>query len=77
MNLSTHTPVAPNRALIRQSRQRLNLTQVDLASMSGVSLATIANLESGVLTNPKLSTLNAVAKVFNLPTLQLLAEVPR
>ena len=72
-----HAPSAPNRALIKALRAHFQMSQVDLASMSGISLVTISKIESGDLKNPQLSTLNAVAKTFNINTAQLLTtETP-
>lgn len=72
-----HAPSAPNRALIKALRAHFQMSQVDLASMSGVSLATISKIESGELENPQLETLNAIAKAFNINTAQLLfTETP-
>ena len=77
MSLVRHTPSTPDRLLIKALRTHFQMTQVDLASMSGVSLATISKLESGELENPRLDTLNAIAKAFNINTAQLLfTETP-
>lgn len=73
MSLDQHTPSTPNRALIKALRTHFQMTQVDLASMSGVSLATISKLESGEFKNPRLDTLNAIARAFNINTAQLLS----
>jgi len=63
--------------LIKALRAHFQMNQVDLASMSGVSLATISKIESGELENPQLETLNAIAKAFNINTAQLLfTETP-
>ena len=51
-------------ALIRKLRERFNLTQVDLASMSKVSLATIIKVEQGHV--PTLSVLESIAKAFHV-----------
>lgn len=72
-----HSPSTPNRALIKALRAHFQMNQVDLASMSGVSLATISKIESGELENPQLGTLNAIARAFNINTAQLLfTETP-
>lgn len=72
-----HSPSAPDRALIKALRAHFQMSQVDLASMSGVSLATISKIESGEFGNPQLETLNAIAKAFNINTAQLLStETP-
>lgn len=72
-----HSPSTPDRVLIKALRAHFQMSQVDLASMSGVSLATISKIESGELENPQLETLNAIAKAFNINTAQLLfTETP-
>lgn len=72
-----HTPSTPDHMLIKKLRAHFQMSQVDLAYMSGVSLATISKLESGGLENPQLETLNAIAKAFNINTAQLLfTETP-
>ena len=73
-----HAPSTPDRVLIKKLRAHFQMSQVDLASMSGVSLATISKIESGELENPQLETLNAIAKAFNINTAQLLfTETPK
>jgi transcriptional regulator with XRE-family HTH domain len=77
MDLLKHAPSAPDRELIKKLRSHFNMSQVDLASMAKISLATVSKLESGELENPQLETLNAIAKAFNINTAQLLVtEVP-
>ena len=72
-----HTSSTPDRVLIKALRAHFQMNQVDLASMSGISLATISKIESGELENPQLETLNAIAKAFNINTAQLLfTETP-
>ena len=72
-----HAPSTPDRVLIKKLRAHFQMNQVDLASMSKVSLATISKIESGELKNPQLETLNAIAKAFNINTAQLLfTETP-
>lgn len=72
-----HSPSTPDRVLIKALRAHFQMNQVDLASMSGVSLATISKIESGELENPQLETLNAIAKAFSINTAQLLfTETP-
>lgn len=56
--------MAVRAALIRKLRERFNLTQVDLASMSKVSLATITKVEQGHV--PTLSVLESIAKAFHV-----------
>ena len=56
--------------LIRKLRERFNFTQVDLASASKVSLATIIKVEQGHV--PTLSVLKAIADVFHVDYRDLL-----
>jgi len=56
--------------LIRKLRERFNFTQVDLASASKVSLATIVKVEQGHV--PTLSVLEAIADVFHVDYRDLL-----
>ena len=51
-------------ALIRKLRERFNFTQVDLASASKVSLATITKVERGHV--PTISVLKSIAKAFHV-----------
>lgn len=56
MNVST---------ILKERRAALNISQQDLSEMSGVSLATIKDLERG-LGNPSLKTLESIATVLGL-----------
>lgn len=58
-------------ALIRKLRERFNFTQVDLASMSKVSLATIIKVEQGHV--PTISVLKSIAKAFHVDYRDFLA----
>ena len=51
-------------SLIRKLRERFNFTQVDLASASKVSLATIIKIEQGHV--PTLAVLESIAKAFHV-----------
>ena len=57
-------------ALIRKLRERFNFSQVDLASASKVSLATIIKIEQGHV--PTLQILEAIADVFHIDYRDLL-----
>ena len=56
MNVST---------ILKERRAALNISQQDLSEMSGMSLATIKDLERG-LGNPSLKTLERIATVLGL-----------
>lgn len=51
--------------ILKERRAALNISQQDLSEMSGVSLATIKDLERG-LGNPSLKTLERIATVLGL-----------
>lgn len=58
------------KSIVQDLREKSNLTQTELAKKSGLSLRTIQRVEAGK--TPKGYTLNALAKVFNLPPETLL-----
>ena len=47
---------------IRAARAMLNLKQHELAKKAGISTGTLNNIERGVQTDPKLSTLRAIKR---------------
>lgn len=51
--------------IIKKERKERNMTQEDLATLSGVSIATIRGIEQGNV-SPNVSTLNKILKLFNL-----------
>ena len=51
--------------IIKTRRQKLNLTQVDLAEMSGISLATVKDNERGK-GNPSIRTVERLLDVLGL-----------
>jgi len=59
---------------IKNRRKYLDITQIDLAEISGVSLATIKDLERGK-GNPSLSTLEKVADTLGLEVSLKLKEI--
>lgn len=54
--------------IIKTRRLKLNLTQVDLAEMSGVSLATVKDIERGK-GNPSIRTMERILDVLGLELL--------
>lgn len=50
---------------IRTRRKYLNITQVDLSQMSGLSLATVKDIERGQ-GNPSLATIRRICEVLGL-----------
>lgn len=61
-----------NSKLLRTKRKDLKLCQRHIAALTGLTLQTISNLESGKDTNPRLSTLVALSKALNTPIQDLL-----
>lgn len=59
---------------LRAARAKAGLTQERLASESGVSLATIRNLEQGHRGDPRLSTLTALARALGLTISELVEK---
>ena len=51
--------------IIKKERKERKMTQEDLATLSGVSIATIRGIEQGNV-SPNVSTLNKIFKLFNL-----------
>jgi transcriptional regulator with XRE-family HTH domain len=50
---------------IKERRRVLNITQIDLAEMSGVSLATVKDIERGV-GNPSMKTVIRILEVLGM-----------
>lgn len=51
--------------IIKDRRKRLGVTQLDLAQMSGVSIATVKDMDRGQ-GNPSLDTLNRICDILGL-----------
>jgi len=59
--------------MLRAQRERMGLTQMDLAKKAKVSQAYIASLETGTRTNPSLTILKRLAKALGVSLAELLA----
>ena len=51
-------------SIIKKERKEHKMSQEDLATLSGVSLATIRAIEQGT-SSPNVATLNKILKLFN------------
>jgi len=51
--------------LIREKKKSLNITQNDLAEITGIGLSTIKNIESGK-GNPTINTLNRILEALGM-----------
>ena len=58
--------VAPLKEKLRVERRRAALTQEELAKEAGVGIATIARIEAGEITEPRVSTLRKLAAALDL-----------
>lgn len=57
---------------VKQLRRRLHLTQRELAERMGVATSRIGEIESGINKNPKMSTIESLAKALEVPIGELL-----
>lgn len=60
---------------IRTFREELDLTQKELEERSGIAHTIISRLETGAITDPKLSTLSRLAQGLNLSLAKFVDEI--
>jgi transcriptional regulator with XRE-family HTH domain len=72
--LATMLSVAPLREKLRQERRRAALTQGELAEKAGVGINTIVRIETGEITEPRVSTLRKLAGALGAETRDLLTD---
>lgn len=51
--------------VVKERRKVLNITQIDLAEMSGISLATVKDIERGA-GNPSMKTVTRILEVLGM-----------
>lgn len=61
-----------NYKVLKARREQLGLTQAEVAKAVGIAQPNYARLESGANENPKLKTLEAIAKALRCPLAKLL-----
>ena len=61
-------------SVVRSARERLHLTQAELASRVGVSRATIAELEAGRIQQPRAAVFTRLAGALGIPVALLLSS---
>src|SRR5258705_868718 len=66
-------PTAPLARLVRANRERLHLTQTELAEQVGVSRSAISELEAGRIEQPRAAVFARLGKALGLPAAALLA----
>ncbi len=57
---------------LEEARKRAVLTQAELATRAKVALVTVARIETGVIDNPRPSTIRALAEVLDIEPAWLL-----
>ena len=60
---------------ISRERQRIGLTQADLAHRAGVNLQTLVKVEQGHVANPGVFSIAGVAQVLEVPMVRLVESV--
>jgi transcriptional regulator with XRE-family HTH domain len=66
--------VAPLKERLKETRRRAALTQGELADKAGVSITTIVRIETGEITEPRVSTLRKLARALDVTPAELLGE---
>jgi transcriptional regulator with XRE-family HTH domain len=66
--------VAPLRENLRETRRRAALTQGELAQKAGVGVTTIVRIETGEITEPRVSTLRKLAQALGVEPRDLLQD---
>ena len=61
--------------IVSNIREKCNISQVEFSHVTGVSLPTIQNIESGKMTNPRLKTLINICKPFKIKLSNLLNQI--
>jgi transcriptional regulator with XRE-family HTH domain len=73
MPARTLTPAPPLARLVRANRERLRLTQGELAEQVGVSRSAISELEAGRIEQPRAAVFARLGKALGVPAAALLA----
>lgn len=66
--------VAPLSEKLKTERRRAALTQGELAAKAGVGITTIVRIESGEITEPRVSTLRKLAGALDIEPRDLLED---
>ena len=62
------------RVMLEEKRRERDLTQAELAKLSGVTQPIISEIERGIIKDPRLSTLNRLAAAFECKVDDLLED---
>ena len=66
--------VAPLSEKLREERRRAGLTQGELADKAGVGINTVLRIETGEITEPRVSTLRKLSGALGLKVRELLED---
>jgi transcriptional regulator with XRE-family HTH domain len=66
--------VAPLKEKLREERRRAGFTQGELADKAGVGINTVLRIETGEITEPRVSTLRKLAGALGLQVRELLED---
>jgi transcriptional regulator with XRE-family HTH domain len=66
--------VAPLKEKLREERRRAALTQGELAEKAGIGINTIVRIETGEITEPRVSTLRKLADALGIEPRDLLDD---
>jgi transcriptional regulator with XRE-family HTH domain len=64
----------PLKDRLRQLRTAADLTQQDLAMKAGLSISSVVQIERGLIPDPRMTTLRALAKALRVSMDELAAE---
>jgi transcriptional regulator with XRE-family HTH domain len=61
---------------VKRAREEAGMTQLRLAADAGLGIATVSDIERGKITDPQLSTVEALARTLGVPVAALLNTEP-
>lgn len=65
-----------NGLMVKMLREQMELTPDELASLTGLSIRTLYNIEHGRTPNPRLATIASLAQALGVELQQLIFKVP-
>jgi transcriptional regulator with XRE-family HTH domain len=63
-------------ANVKREREARGMSLMQLAAATGNHVSTISNIERGIATDPRVSTIEAIAKVLGVSIVDLLDGLP-
>lgn len=65
-----------NGLMVKMLREQMKMSPDELASLTGLSLRTLYNIEHGRTPNPRLATIAALSQALGVEIQQLIFKVP-